>query len=361
MSRRSKKARLTPHAPGTAPGTLPVDETAEPTEVEVIRYSEHTFSEGDVVAEPQPGEICWVNVEGLKNHDQLSGLAEKFGIHRLALEDVLMPQRSKVDDYEDHLVLVIPMPTTEDDSGFEQLTIFLGKSFLLTFQDGVPGDCFEPVRQRLRSNSGMLRKKGPDYLAYALIDTVIDSYFPIVDNIGHHLDSLEDDVLVLGSRDCVTSIRDLKREIMHLKRVIRPLSECVGSLSRGFGDFVQDETRLYLRDCLDHTRMLLDALEVHRDLVTGLMDAYMSAISHRMNEVMKTLTIIATIFIPLSFIAGVYGMNFNPEASPYNMPELNWFYGYPFALGLMGGTAGLLLVYFYVRGWLWGQGPAPKK
>lgn len=355
---RKKKVKLVPTIdPGAAPGTLPVDETAEPTEVEILRYSETTFSEGDVGTGPRPGETCWVNVEGLKNHDLLHRLAEQFGIHRLALEDVVMPQRSKVDDYEDHLVLVIPMPTTESESGFEQLTIFIGKSFLLTFQDGTPGDCFEPVRQRLRANAGVIRKRGPDYLAYALIDTVIDSYFPIIDDMGTRLDELEDEVLTLNSRDCVTRIRDLKREIMHLKRLIRPLSECVGSLSRGFGEFIQDDTRLYLRDCLDHTRMILDALEVHRDLVTGLMDAYMSAISHRMNEVMKTLTVIATIFIPLSFIAGVYGMNFDPDASPYNMPELNWYYGYPFALFLMGATVFVLLFYFYRRGWLWGQGP----
>jgi magnesium transporter len=226
----------------------------------------------------------------------------------------------------------------------------LGPNFVVTFQEK-PGDCFGNVRQRLRAGKGLLRKSGPDYLAYALLDAVVDGYFPVLEVYGERLEHLEDQIVADMPADCLLRIHDLRRDLLTLRRAVWPLREAINTLLRD-AETIQKETRLYLNDCYDHTVQIMDLVETYREIASGLMEVYLSSMGNRLNEVMKMLTIIATIFIPLTFIAGIYGMNFDTEASPWNMPELEWAYGYPACLLFMATIAGILLAYFRRRGWI---------
>jgi magnesium transporter len=234
----------------------------------------------------------------------------------------------------------------------EQLSIFLGRKFVLTFQER-PGDCFEVVRERIRKSHGRLRVAGADYLAYALLDAVIDSYFPVADAIGDRLETLDEQLARERGLNAFRAIHELRGDLMVLRRAIRPLRDALIKLMPDPGELFSKTTQLYLRDCYDHTVQLMDVVDTYRELCSDLRDFNLSLVSNRMNDVMKVLTVIATIFIPLSFIAGVYGMNFD-TTSPWNMPELSWRYGYPAALLLMAGVAGGMLWYFQWRGWLGG-------
>jgi magnesium transporter len=221
---------------------------------------------------------------------------------------------------------------------------------LLTFIED-PGDCFESVRTRLRGG-GPLRESGPGYLAYSLIDAVVDAYFPVVETFAERLDRLEDRVIARPSRRAVAEIHAAKHSLRSLRRIVWPLREAVNSLVRDPSPLIDDNTRVHLRDCYDHLVQIIDLVETYRELCSDLTDLYLSSLSNRMNEVMKVLTIIATLFMPLSFITGLYGMNFHTERSRWNMPELDWLYGYPFALGMMALTALGMLWYFWHKGWL---------
>jgi magnesium transporter len=232
----------------------------------------------------------------------------------------------------------------------EQLSLFLGRGFVLTFQER-RGDGFDGVRARIEHGKALIRRSGADYLAYALLDAVVDGYFPVVESIRDELEVLEDEVLDSPERQTVSKIHAIKRRLQSLRRAIGPHREAINSLLRDSADFVEQDTALYLRDCYDHVLRLAERVEVYREQCADLMTTYLSMVSNRMNEVMKVLTIIATIFIPLSFIAGLYGMNFNPEISRWNMPELNWILGYPFALALMAILAGGLVLFFWRKGW----------
>jgi magnesium transporter len=214
------------------------------------------------------------------------------------------------------------------------------------------GDSFDPVRERLRKGKGRARAAGPDHLAYALIDAAIDAYFPTIEAYGERLEELEDEVIVRPTKTTILRIHEIKRELLNIRRAIWPLREAINTFFREPSPLITDETRLYLRDCYDHTIQVIDLCETYRELGSGLMETYLSSISNRTNEVMKVLTIIATIFIPLTFVAGLYGMNFKTEKSPYNMPELDWYWGYPFCLALMATVAIGMLVFFWRRGWL---------
>ncbi|HEY5598746.1 MAG TPA: magnesium/cobalt transporter CorA, partial [Kiloniellales bacterium] len=302
--------------------------------------------------------VVWVNVDGLRDLDFIRAIGEMFGLHRLALEDVVnVHQRPKVEEYEDHLFVVSRMIAVDDAPHTEQISLFLGDGYLLTFQETV-GDCFDPVRDRIRRHRGLIRESGADYLTYALLDAVIDGYFPVLEDYGEELEILEDTVLAAPLREHVGQIHEMKRNFLTLRRAIWPQREMISALSRNTSKQVSDQTRVYLRDCYDHTIQLIDILETYREVASGLVDVYLSSVSARMNEIMKVLTIIATIFIPLGFIAGVYGMNFNQGVSPWNMPELSWYFGYPVALGLMAAVAGGLLFFFRRRGWLGGDRPS---
>jgi len=262
-----------------------------------------------------------------------------------------VPQRPKVERYEDCLFLVARMMSLGERLDSEQISIYLGSGFVLTFQERV-GDCLDPVRHRIREGAGRIRSQGADYLAYALLDAVIDHYFPVLEELGERLEALEDEVLRHPSPAVISRIHAAKRDLLALRRVVWPQRESLHWLLREPIPLLAEDTRLHLRDCYDHVAHVMDMVETFRELASGLVDAYQSSLSNRMNEVMKVLTIIATIFIPLSFLAGLYGMNFSAESSPWNMPELRFYFGYPLALALMAVVAGVMLIYFRRKGWI---------
>jgi magnesium transporter len=303
--------------------------------------------------------VTWVNIDGLGDLNTIRRVGEIFGLHRLALEDVnTSQQRPKVEEYDEHTFIVIRMPEAPDPEArfdSEQVSIFLGTNYVLTFQERVGRDCFDPVRERLRTGRGRLRQSGGDYLAYTLIDAVIDAYFPVLERIGEEVETLEDELAEDPDASLVARVHEVKRDLLTLRRVVWPMRETVNALIRDPTPHITTTTQIYLRDCYDHAITLLDIVEVYRDIASGLHDLYLSSMSTRLNEIMKVLTIIATIFIPLGFIASLYGMNFATDTSPLNMPELHWYYGYPFALALMAAVAGGLLFYFWRSGWIGGR------
>jgi magnesium transporter len=362
MAKRKKKGRS---APGTAPGTLIADPNAPKPVVQAIVYDEKSCDSYDVTASGVHAlyaeqKKIWVNVEGLGDAATIQKIGEIFGLHPLALEDVLnVHQRAKTEHYGDTTFVVLRMACGDGRLDTEQVAIFLGERFVVTFQEGIAGDSFGMVRDRLKKAGGKIRSSGADYLAYSLIDAVVDNYFPVLERFGEQLDVLEDTVIMTPSRDTLNQVHAIKRDLLTLRKAFWPLRDAVNTLVRDPIPHLQEDTRLYLRDVHDHIIQVIDIVETYRELGSGLMDVYLSSVSNRMNEVMKLLTLTATIFIPLTFIAGVYGMNFDPEVSRFNMPELKWTYGYPFSIALMVFTAVSLLVYFRRRGWFGGAPIVP--
>jgi len=338
---------------GLPPGTLnPPADAIVPENIHVIHYSAGTVEERDVsslseVADWRDTEgVLWINVNGLGNMDMFTEFRDELEFHPLALEDTLnVPQRPKVEDYDNHLFAVMRMLRFEDALECEQLSIFLGRSFVVTFQER-EGDCLAPVRQRIRKGAGQIRRQKADYLMYAILDAVIDSYFPLLERAGEVIQQLEDDVVQTPSNDTLERVHDIKRSLLEIRRTVWPLRDAINFLLRDENTLITDNTRLYLRDCYDHAIQVLDVTETYRELASSLMDVYMSSISNKMNEVMKVLTVIATIFIPLTFIAGIYGMNFE------RMPELKWAWGYPAVWAVMLGAAAIMVVFFARKGWL---------
>lgn len=358
-SRRSSHSAIHFHrTPGAPPGTIEPEATAHAPVVTLMAYGPDALLTETINDPAELRGVCgswpvtWVNVDGLGDADLLQSLGTMFGLHALALEDVVnVHQRPKVEDYEEDLFIVVRMPVMSDRLHTEQFSLFLGKNFLLTFQE-IPGDCLDPVRDRIRRARGRVRNMRSDYLAYALIDAVIDAYFPLVERFADRIEALEDSAVEGLQPHLPRQILSIRHDLLTLRRAIWPLRETLNTLYREDFEFISDDTRVYLRDCFDHTVQLIDVIESYHEMSGSLMEVYMTSVSNRMNEVMKVLTMIATIFIPLSFIASIYGMNFDTERSPYNMPELSWRYGYPFALGLMGAIGLALLVYFRRKRWL---------
>ncbi|MEZ5740734.1 MAG: magnesium/cobalt transporter CorA [Burkholderiaceae bacterium] len=365
MTREGARKRRTPSlsrlatraGAGRAPGTVVASPDASQSTIRIIRYDAERFEEiqierlDDKALERHPGQVLWVDMTGLGDIDGIEMLGRAFGLHRLALEDVVnVHQRPKTEDFGDYLFIVARM-LLRDRHDSEQLALFLGDGFLLTFQQR-HGDCFEPVRERLRHNKGRIRAAGADYLAYTLIDKLIDEYYPLLEGYGERLEALEDELIERPHGRQVDMLHAMKRELMGIRRVIWPMREMVNSLVRDESALVGAPARLYLRDCYDHTIQLMDIVETYRETASSLLDVYLSSMSTRMNEIMKVLTIISTIFIPLSFITGLYGMNFDRQASPWNMPELGWVFGYPMALTLMVVLGASLLFWFRHRGWI---------
>jgi len=291
----------------------------------------------------------WINVDGVHEVEVIHRIGEGFGLHPLVIEDIVHTgQRPKAEDYGSYLFVVLRMlrwNAALDEIDEEQVSFVLGPSWVLTFQERA-GDVFDPIRERLFSDRGRVRKLGCDYLAYALIDAVVDHYFSILEALGDRIEALGEGMTENPKRDDLDSIRHMKRELLFMRKSVWPLREVLGNIQRDESDLVTESTRPYLRDVYDHTIQIMDTVETFRDMLSGLMDLYMSSISNRMNEVMKVLTIIATIFIPLSFVAGLYGMNF------VFMPELQWRYGYFAVLGVMLAIGGGMLTYFRRRKWL---------
>jgi magnesium transporter len=309
----------------------------------------HEIDVSPAAAGPQAGAVLWLNVDGVHNVPVIEQLGESFGLHPLAVEDIVHTgQRPKVDEYPHHVFLVLRMLRWNDDLDEiddEQVSLAIGDGWVVSFQERV-GDVFDPIRTRLSSNRGRVRRMGADYLAYVLVDAIVDHYFVVLETLGERIEALGESIADDVDGETMTSIRRLKKELLFMRKSVWPLREVISSLQRDHGDWIGKSTLPYLRDLYDHTIQIIDTVETYRDMVSGLMDLHMSTMSQRMNEVMKVLTIIATIFIPLSFVAGVYGMNFR------YMPELMWRYGYFGALGLMLAIAVGMLVYFKRKKWL---------
>ncbi|BAZ30884.1 magnesium and cobalt transport protein CorA [Cylindrospermum sp. NIES-4074] len=366
--RRLSKAIRKPHTkdfyhqPGDLPGTIIIDENAEAPMIFIIDYNETNFIRQQIEVPEEclnyldAESVSWVDVLGLGNKDILQRLGKVFDLHPLVLEDVVnMAERPKIEDFEDQLLIIARMVIPKERTcGFysEQVSLVLGKNYLLTVQEEPEHDCFEGVRARIDKGKGIIRKQGSDYLAYSLLDAIIDGFFPVLELYGERIEELEEEVIVKPTPQTLQQIHQVRRELLQLRRSIWPQRDAINTLIRDGNELISDEVRIYLRDCYDHAVQVMDMVETYRELVSGLMDVYLSAVSNKMNEIMKLLTVVSSIFIPLTFVAGIYGMNFNTEKSPYNMPELNWYWGYPLCLAFMGAIGLGLLFFFWRRGWL---------
>ncbi|HEX5718159.1 MAG TPA: magnesium/cobalt transporter CorA [Thermoanaerobaculia bacterium] len=346
------------HKPGTAPGTLKAPEKrVEQVRMTVFDYGPDRLEEKtvtrvqDLFPYRDSQTVTWINIDGLHDVAALEALGKHFGFHPLALEDVLnCGQRPKIEDYGEHHFMIMKSLIHTDILATEQISFFLGGNYVITLQE-IPGDSFEAVRERIRRGKGMIRKSGPDYLAYALIDALVDEFFPVMEKYGERIESLEAELLTNPAPATIQEVHRIKRELLLLRRTAWPERDVIAAMQREESDVIHPGTQVFLRDCYDHTIQVIDMIETFRDLAAGMLDVYLSSTSNRMNEVMKVLTIISTIFIPLNFIAGVYGMNFNTDRSRMNMPELDWAFGYPYALTLMFTVALLLVFYFRKKRW----------
>jgi magnesium transporter len=343
---------------GTPPGTLIPNDKAASTQARLIIIDDDAIEEiapvtiAGIEAAFASGRRLWLDIVGLADIALLEEVGRILGISPLALEDINNTgQRPKVDIYGDHALVFMHMTDGDHVSSKEQIAILFDRTHVVTFQER-PGDCLDPVRKRLPHPQGRMRRGGAAYLAYALIDTVIDHYFPLLEKIGEQLEELEDEITSNPQPGDVARLHELKRELLAVKRAVWPTRELLATLTRDDFDLVPASVNVYLRDTYDHAVQLIDIVETYRELASGLLDLYLSSISTKMNEVMKVLTIVATIFIPLTFLAGIWGMNFDPEASPWNMPELDAYYGYPLAILSMAATGIALLAFFRWKKWL---------
>jgi magnesium transporter len=343
---------------GAPPGIHHIDPHAPKPRITLAAYGPDTLIEEEIEDPERIREmlgkhpVTWVNVDGIGDLTILTALAGIFGIHRLALEDLVnVPQRPKVETYPNHTFLVAAQPRPEADGPTEQISLFLDENSLLTFQER-PGDCLDPVRQRIRVGRTKIRTSGPDYLSYAVLDAIVDAYYPVVEHFGEALEHMENTVLDSTDETVFNDLHTIKVELFSMRRVVWGLRDMFTVLVRDESSLITDSTRVYFRDCQDHSIQLLELIDGYRESAGSLRDLQLSMLSHRMNEIMKVLTIMATMFIPITFVAGIYGMNFDPAASRWNMPELGWAYGYPAAVLFMLLIAGGLLAYFRRRGWI---------
>jgi magnesium transporter len=347
--------------PGSMPGTLNIEADASPPVIVLIDYNEaqavrqEVETPEDCVPFLDTESVSWVDVKGLGSEDVLRRLGYVFHLHPLVLEDIVnVPQRPKIEDYDDQLLIIARMVTLKPSgNGFisEQVSLILGRHYLLTVQEEPEYDCFGPIRERIRTGKGTIRKQGADYLAYSLLDSIIDGFFPVLEEYGEQIEALENEVVENPSRQTLEKIHTVKRELLGLRRAIWPQRDAINALIRDGSDLINPDVHIYLRDCYDHAIQVLDMVETYRELAASLMDVYLSSVSNKMNEIMKLLTVISSIFIPLTFIAGIYGMNFNTEKSPLNMPELDWYWGYPLVMVLMALIGLGMLFLFWRRGW----------
>jgi magnesium transporter len=341
---------------GLSPGELVFvgEKKEEKASIQVIDYTEDKFEEKELESVGQcfpfrdTETVTWINIDGLHEVDILKKLGECYGFHPLILEDILSTgQRPKIEDFENYLFIVLRMlyrKIETDDIVSEQISLILTRNAVISFQE-TKGDVFDSIRDRIRNNKGRIRKMGADYLAYILLDAVVDNYFVVLETLGEKIEIMEEGLINDPEPETLHAIHSMKREIIYMRKSVWPLRDVVSSLERGEPSLIKDTTQVYLRDLYDHTIQVIDTIEAFRDTVSGMLDIYLTSTSNKMNEVMKVLTIIATIFIPLGFMAGLYGMNFD------HMPELHWKGGYFMALTVMSLAAGLMLVYFKRKGW----------
>ncbi|MCG7848903.1 MAG: magnesium/cobalt transporter CorA [ANME-2 cluster archaeon] len=354
MSRLFKK---TSTKIGLPPGTLVHigEKKIDKVRITLIDYDETHLEEKEIKTVEEcfsfkdKPTVTWINIDGLHQVDIIEKIGTHFDLHPLIMEDIVHTgQRPKIEDFEHFIFIVFNMLQYDENINevkAEQVSLIVGSNFLISFQEK-EGDIFNLVRERIRNGKGRVRKSGSDYLAYAMIDVVVDHYFIILEKIGEDIESLEEELLTNPTPDTLQTIHNLKREMIFLRKSIWPLREVVSTLERGDSDLITKTTIIYLRDIYDHTIQVMDTIETFRDMISGMLDIYLSSVSNKMNEVMKVLTIIATIFIPLTFIAGIYGMNFK------YMPELDWQWSYP-VLWLVIIIVGVsMVIYFKRKGWM---------
>ena len=349
------------HPPGTPPGTLVrhEHETHIPLRISLIDYDDASFEEREDVSAADcklyltRPTVTWIHAHGNMDLEALRQLADMFELHQLAVEDVLnIGQRPKIEAYDDQFFVIMSLPVTiGDEIHIEQISLFMGENYIVSFHAGLK-DPFAPIRERLRKHTGKIRGRGADYLLYALLDVIIDQGFPVLEDYGEEVEELENELLASPGKDTLRHLHKIKRELLLMRRMLWPHREIVSLLSREENDLVKDGTRVFMRDCYDHTIQIMDFLETYRDMTASMLDVYLSSVSNRLNETMRVLTIIATLFIPPTFIVGVYGMNFDRAASPWNMPELGWRYGYPFVWGIIIAITVGMIIFFYRKKWL---------
>ena len=349
------------HPPGTSPGTLVSHEGADLTEVNIrlIDYTDKDFIEIELASaeECQPylnrESVTWIHMQGPIQADTIKNIGNMFKLHPLTLEDVLNKgQRPKVEEYDDLLFVIMSMPAAVDDvTSIEQVSIFMGENYIISFHSG-ESDPFDLLRNRLRKKSGRIRNLKADYLLYSIMDLIIDQGYPVLEGLGEKVETIEEALLSTSTNKATLGeIHHIRRELLLLRRNLWPQREAVNNLLRGENPLIKEGTFLYLRDCYDHTTQILDLIENYREMAASLIDIYLSSTSYRLNEIMRVLTIIATIFIPLTFVVGLYGMNFSNPDSPWAMPELHWYYGYPMVWGVMIATVSGMLIYFKRKDW----------
>lgn len=342
---------------GEAPGTVTYvgEERTEPPSITVIDYDMDGVREDEVddVEEAFPyrdePSVTWINVNGVHEPELIQRIGEHFGIHTLIQEDIAnTEQRPKIEYFEDHIFVALKMLTYNEEERLvkaEHVSMVIGSNVVVSFQE-TSGDVFDPVRERIRNGRGRIRRGGPDFLAYVLIDTIVDNYFDILEQVGEDMERIEEELMDGSDPETLKQIHQLKQEMLYLRRSVWPLREVVSTLERDDHPVIAGDTEQYFRDVYDHTIQVIDIVETYRDMLSSMTDLYLSVASNRMNEVMKVLTIMATIFIPLTFIAGVYGMNFE------YMPELTIWWAYPAVLGVMGVVALMMIAFFRHRDWL---------
>jgi magnesium transporter len=341
---------------GMSPGTLLHigEQKTDPPLICIINYDSDTHVAKQYTNSDKPSPIrykegiTWINIDGLHQIDLIEHIGNEFGISRLTLEDILNTnQRPKLDAHENYVYLVVKMlhyPEDSPDLEVEQVSFLLGKDFVISFQES-PGDTFNSVRHRLQQSSNSIRTRKADYLLYALLDTIVDNYFVIIEHLSDKTENLEERLLHQVSDDLLNEIYQLRKEISNIRRSIYPLREVIAALDRNDSHIMSSDTKWYIRDVYDHTIQVIDQVENFREAITTMIDLYMSGISNRMNNIMKVLTVISTIFIPLTFIVGLYGMNFD------NMPELHWHYGYFIIWGIMITMGLSMFAYFRRKKW----------
>ncbi|MFH1614394.1 MAG: magnesium/cobalt transporter CorA [Planctomycetota bacterium] len=343
---------------GLAPETLVHigEKKVEDIRVTYMDYDEQNVQEkqASTVEECFPFKttptVTWINIDGLHNVELIERLGREFELHPLILEDILNTgQRPKFEDLGDNIFIVLKMLSYSDEKQAiqsEQVSLVLGPNFVISFQESV-GDVFDQIRNRIRNSKGRIRKMGSDYLTYSLLDAIVDNYFLILEKFGERIEYMEEELVTEPTEKTLQQIHSLKREMIFLRKSVWPLREVISSLERSESALIKDSTGIYLRDVYDHTIQVIDTVETFRDMVSGMLDIYLSSISNKMNAVMKVLTVIATIFIPLTFIAGVYGMNFR------NMPELGWQWVYPYGFwGVIATVTIIMLAFFRKQKWL---------
>jgi len=351
FKKRAKKA-------GPPPGALihMGEQKIEKTRITLMDYDEAHFQEREnkTLEESLPfkyqSTVTWVDVEGIRQVAMLEKLGDRFGLHPLVVEDILnTEERPKIEDFGDYILIILKIPYHYDNRShgieIEQISLVLGLNFVVSFQER-EGDVFRPIREQIRNNKGRIRKLGADFLAYALVDSIVDAYFTVMEELGESMEALEEEVVTDPLPETSQMMHSLKREIILLRKSVWPFRDMVGALEKGESPLIQESTKIFLSDVYDHTIEVIESVEIFRDMLSSMLDIYLSSVSNKMNEVMKVLTIIATIFIPLTFITGIYGMNFR------YMPELGWRWGYPMVLLVMIGIGVTMLMYFRKKKWL---------